>query len=312
MPYRARLGTGITPWTDGPSFFAGNCLARASTNGVDYYANTASRISLPEPGREKYFAAPVAPQDRFRTQNSESGSELLFDVDLPPPLLPGTPTGGSGAMQFYQLDNTTGVLALGSFSGTYSTLQSGLLSGLLNLKSRGLTKLVVDVTNNGGGYVCIAHWLHRLLAGANPKSEPIAGLYTTLRATPVARAIVDRISNDHADPSNFLLYNALGWRDANHTDFPEFYNWLTPGVPRVVNGRDDPFGDTCVSLRDLKVHPADELIGLATNASRSSWMLRLSRFSTRRTLSLSTTAAAPRLVRSLRYADSTSTVQTEL
>ena len=182
-------------------------------------------MHLQEPGREKYFAPPVAPQDRMRAQNTEAGSELLFDVDLPPQLQPNPPTSGSGAMQFYQLDNETGVLALGSFSGTYSVLETGLLEGLLDLRNRGATKLVVDLTNNGGGYICIANWLHRLIAGSSPKSEPLAGLNTTIRATPIARKIVDKISNEKADPQDRLSYNPLGRKFANNSYIPEFYNW---------------------------------------------------------------------------------------
>lgn len=97
---------------------------------------------------------PVAPQDRFRAQNTLVGDEVLFDIALPPPLVPGPATSGSGAMQFYSLDNTTGVLALGSFSGTYNTLQSGLLSGLQGLKAAGATKLIVDVVRASA--LCLA------------------------------------------------------------------------------------------------------------------------------------------------------------
>ncbi|KAH7108013.1 hypothetical protein BKA62DRAFT_680695 [Auriculariales sp. MPI-PUGE-AT-0066] len=244
VPYRSRIGTGVVPWTDAASLFAGNCLATASVNGIDYYpnGNSGARVALPAPGREQYLAPPVNPADRERAQNVESGSELLFDVVLPPELQPTSPISGSGAMQFYQLDSTTGVLALGSFSGTFSVLESGLLAGLQDLKSRGVTKLVVDLTNNGGGFICIAHWLHRIIAGANPHTVPLAALNTTIRATPLARKIVDKIVAG-GDPSNRLLYNSLGWKAANNTEFPEFYNWLTPGNPRVVNGRQDAFGD---------------------------------------------------------------------
>lgn len=71
-----------------------------------------------------------------------------FDIVLPGPLTPANPTSGSGAMQFFMLDDKkTGVLALGSFSGTFATLESGLLSGLQNLKTLGATQLIVDVVS---------------------------------------------------------------------------------------------------------------------------------------------------------------------
>jgi len=76
---------------------------------------------------------------------------------------------------FYLMnDGQIGVLALGSFQDSdFKEFGLRLLSGLLELKSRGATKLVIDVvcpcalvavsliltasqTNNGGGFVCIA------------------------------------------------------------------------------------------------------------------------------------------------------------
>ncbi|KZV95737.1 hypothetical protein EXIGLDRAFT_734781 [Exidia glandulosa HHB12029] len=243
VPFRARIGTGVKAFTDAPTLFAANCFATASTNGrnVNEPAGFAAPPSLPEPGREKVFVPPVAPQDRFRPQNTLAGDEVLFDIALPPPLVPGPATSGAGAMQFYKLDNTTGVLALGSFSGTFNTLQNGLLVGLQGLKAAGATKLIVDVTNNGGGFICIAHWLHRIIAGPNPNSVPQAGLDTKARAQQLAKDIVHRIVDDNADPDNNLLNNPLSWNFPNATAMPADFNWLDPGVPTVVNGRQDFF-----------------------------------------------------------------------
>lgn len=82
------------------------------------------------------------------------------DVVLPPGLTPQNPLPGSGSVvQFFMLeDGITGVLALGSFSGdTFDNLNNNLLDGLQNLKAQGATQLVVDISNNGGGYICVAH-----------------------------------------------------------------------------------------------------------------------------------------------------------
>ncbi|EJD45414.1 hypothetical protein AURDEDRAFT_165629 [Auricularia subglabra TFB-10046 SS5] len=241
VPFRSRLSTGVVPFTDGPSLFAGNCLATPSTNGQNVNSASGARVQLPPPGREATFEPPVAPEDRGRAQNTLSGDELLFDIVLPGRLQPTEPTSGSGAMQFYMLDETTGVLALGSFSGSFANLNNGLLAGLKGLKAKGATRLIVDVTNNGGGFICIAHWLHRLVAGANPKSVPQAGLDGKARAQPLAIKIVDRIVKDNADPNNNLLYNPIGWNFQNGTEFPADFNWLDPGVKVKVNGRQDQF-----------------------------------------------------------------------
>jgi len=250
VPYRSRVGAAVIPWTDRASFFAGNCLGGASYNGVDRYPDAAGGrtgpVELPTPtGRAAVLFPPLSKDDAKRPQNAVVDLDPLVNVDLPPALQPGAPVSGTGSMQFFLLpDNTTGVLALGSFSGlSFATLTNGLYDGLIDLKTRGATKLIVDITNNGGGYICIAHWLHRLIAGPSAATEPIAGLYTTVRGSPLAKKISARIAGG-ADPDNWLNYNPLGRRFENGTDIPEFYDWLNPGHPRTINGRADSFGDT--------------------------------------------------------------------
>lgn len=73
----------------------------------------------------------------------------LINVALPPTLRPTLPAvdGSYGAAQFYMAnDQKTGILALGSFSdGNYDNFLNALLNGLLSLKSRGATQLIIDV-----------------------------------------------------------------------------------------------------------------------------------------------------------------------
>ena len=132
-------------------------------------------------------------------------------------------------------------MALGSFEDlSFEILQLSLLIGLKNLKEIGAKQLIVDVTNNGGGYVCIAHWLHRIIAGPKGTTEPQAGLYTEARAQPLAQAIAAAIARG-ADPRSKLLYNPLNWAFANNTDFPKEYDWLKDPVRKVINGNEDFF-----------------------------------------------------------------------
>lgn len=104
----------------------------------------------------------------------------LQDIALPPGLAPTNPVNGStGVTEFHLLDDgVTGVMALGSFEGSsFDVFEQTLLTGLTNLKSLGATQLIVDVvsivvvyhwyrgvfiyivmqSNNGGGFICIAH-----------------------------------------------------------------------------------------------------------------------------------------------------------
>ncbi|KAL7277149.1 hypothetical protein ACG7TL_008995 [Trametes sanguinea] len=253
LPYRSRIASTAIPWTDAQSFHDNNCVAIPGTNGVDLYGTLERRRSLPANPANKFRQAPVP-------ETSNVAKELLDvmldtvplqDVVLPPGLTPKNPlVGSTGVVQFFMLDDKkTGVLALGSFSaGSVETLNTALLTGLQNLKKQGATQLIVDVSNNGGGFICVAHWLHRIIAGPKPTTEPNAGLDTEARAGPLAQLIVEQIIAG-ADPDNLLMYNPLQWRFANNTPFAADFDWLDPPVAVVVNGIPDAFsqrlGDEC-------------------------------------------------------------------
>ena len=230
-------------WTDSASFRANNCKATGTTNGVNYYASSTDTV---DDGTSRVQQQPeLSPDDRRKySLNVIIDATPPSDVALPSELVPTLPSlsGSYSVAQFYYLNDTqTGVLALGSFSAnSFSDLQQNLLTGLQNLKAAGAKQLVIDITNNGGGYVCIAHWLHRIIAGARETTEPQAGLYTETRAQPLARAITAAISNG-ADPNFNLLYNPLNWAFANNTPFPAKYDWLKDPVRKVVNGNEDFF-----------------------------------------------------------------------
>lgn len=95
--------------------------------------------------------APGKVVERSRALNVMLDSAPATDIDLPTPLQPANPVDGFGVGQFYLLDDgLTGVLALGSFSGnSYDLMMQGLLDGLLELRSRGAQRLVVDVVGSG-------------------------------------------------------------------------------------------------------------------------------------------------------------------
>ncbi|KJA25540.1 hypothetical protein HYPSUDRAFT_64718 [Hypholoma sublateritium FD-334 SS-4] len=235
LPYRSRLGSAAVPFQDTVSWRANNCAAVASTNGVDYYSSKVPDTS----------AAKLAPAGPKHLLNVAADNSPLTDVTLPAILQPTlVPLEGSrNVAQFYLArDGKTGVLALGSFSDTnYSAFLSSLLTGLQSLTKLGATQLIVDVTNNGGGFICAAQWLHRIIAGPKSTTVPQAGFDTTARAGPLAQLIVQSVVTNSTDPSQNLLYNPVNWRDASNNFFAVDNNWLEPPVDFVINGRKDSF-----------------------------------------------------------------------
>ena len=231
IPFSSRISTSAVAWTDSASFRANNCKATDQTNGFDYYDSSAV---------EKRTAR----VPRKHLLNIILDGAPPSDVVLPTELAPTLPQlgGNHSVAQFYYLDETqTGVLALGSFLAfPIEDFQQNLLTGLQNLKAAGAKQLIVDVTNNSGGHTCIAHWLHRIIAGAKNTTEPQAGLYTEARAQPLARAITAAIANG-ADPKLHLWYNSGNWSFENNTHFPMNYDWLKDPVRKVINGNEDFF-----------------------------------------------------------------------
>ncbi|KAL1704933.1 hypothetical protein EV121DRAFT_204792 [Schizophyllum commune] len=251
LPYRSRFSSAAVSFTDSASYRANNCVATNHTNGRDVYETDLDPTNSAE--AEDYVPTSLArvqqqptlsARDRRRhAVNVIMDAAPYADVALPEAIRPSVPALNESysVAQFYMLnDSHTGVLALGSFSARNFTLfQGSLLNGLVALKARNATNLIVDVTNNGGGYICIAHWLHRIIVGPKPTSEPQAGLDTTTRAGPLAQLIVRRIA-EGADPEEQLLYNPAQWRNATHQPFPVESDWLEPAKV-VINGHEDAF-----------------------------------------------------------------------
>jgi hypothetical protein len=56
---------------------------------------------------------------------------------------------------------------VGSFEpDNYTGFQTDVDSAVKAFKTAGVTKLLIDVTNNGGGYICLGQFLHQYLAGS--------------------------------------------------------------------------------------------------------------------------------------------------
>ena len=118
------------------------------TNGIDYYDVTDQET--PEP-LVKAMQAPAPRRRQEHLVNTMLDTTPITDVVLPPELTPPLePVEGFGVGQFYVLsDGTTGVLALGSFSGAgFDEMIQGLYDGLIELKSRGAERLIVDVVRS--------------------------------------------------------------------------------------------------------------------------------------------------------------------
>ena len=158
VPFISRITTPL--FSSGADLWANNCKAKATTNGVDYFASAttgkATRdtvLDLVDPSPPK-FAEPIAPQDRRHPISSFIDVTALTDISLPPTLNPPEPISGSGTARFY-MQGKVGILALGSFStgAGYDAWFTILTDGLNALKAQGATHLIVDVVRDSVLYV---------------------------------------------------------------------------------------------------------------------------------------------------------------
>ncbi|KAG8713334.1 hypothetical protein FRC09_018834 [Ceratobasidium sp. 395] len=272
-PYLSKFGPGTTRSYNATTFWRLNCLASRTTNGSPYYKLSASNTEMEARAAPDPYSQPARFQsDPIRPQVEEGVmlevSSLIADgpenAVLPKRLSPSGSLSSEKHMQWYMLDDgETAVLQLSSFSGNFRKLRNNVLDGLDKVKAKGATKLLIDLTNNGGGIICLASWLHRVLAGPQPGIDIQTGLDGSVRAQELPQKIMARIvvNNTGIDPNRRMFYNPLTKKGAGgkRKRFAANYNWLNPPANVQVNGVLDKFsqrlGDECVPFV-LKGAPA--------------------------------------------------------
>ncbi|KAI0289967.1 hypothetical protein BC826DRAFT_913877 [Russula brevipes] len=214
------------PFEDGPSYWENNCAPTNTTNGVD--GRTADATS-----RRVIHAGLL---------NPTAGS----DPDLPSPFLPTAPEsdGSNSIMKTFILPgNKTGVMFIGTFEGDSDQFPVDVAAAAKKFKASGVKNILIDVTDNGGGSVCLGLFLHQFLAGSK---IGLPGFQSTSRANPLAQKIVKA---NIAQGLNSTFYSPNTWLFLNGTKMPIDFDYNDPSLPYVINGRQDPtsqrFRDSC-------------------------------------------------------------------
>ncbi|KAF8958955.1 hypothetical protein BDZ97DRAFT_1429044 [Flammula alnicola] len=224
-----------TAFTDSASYWANNCAANGQTNGVDLRRQS----SLPK----------NAQQPRKQAKANIIDGLLTKAVGLPSPFLPTAPPadGSEDVIKSFILPgNKTGVMFVGSFEpNDFNQFQTDVVAAVTSLKAAGVTKLLIDLTNNGGGFVCLGQFLHQFLAGSQ---IGYPGFQSSQRGNPLAQKIVAaHVAMGQNDIGTF--YSPDNWAFFNDTIMPVTFNYDKPTVPFSVNGKNDPtsqrFHDTC-------------------------------------------------------------------
>ncbi|KAF8270054.1 hypothetical protein EI94DRAFT_1723741 [Lactarius quietus] len=207
------------------SSWANNCAANNETNGVDLRSGSSRAV----------LSQVRSPRAVLKDPTAQPNTA----VGLPGPSLPTlTPTNGStGVIKSFILPgNKTGVMFVGSFEGNFFQFPFDVQAAVKQFKASGVTNLLIDVTDNGGGYVDLGFFLHQYLAGTE---AGFPGFQSTSRANPLAQKILKAVIQQGLN-SSISFYAPDNWQFLNGTLMPDNFDYNDPSAPFVIDGRSDP------------------------------------------------------------------------
>lgn len=187
--------------------------------------------SLEQIVREAYQYCPVR----------QDGARYAYPMEDQPLMAPAYL--GGRDIQFYQLNDTqTGVIFIPTFaasgpanSGSYCEIRFLIDAylGIRNLTQAGVTRVLIDTSNNGGGAISATQWLQRLMTGEQYLRE--LNFETLLVKAPLAEAIVDaHIANPKID---FGSYSPQIFRNGSLMDLANSTDYFDPGMEKLINGK---------------------------------------------------------------------------
>ncbi|TFY77739.1 hypothetical protein EWM64_g6268, partial [Hericium alpestre] len=226
-------------FTDQASYWENNCAANSGTNGVDRRLVSAL-LNSHKRGPARAAARPPA---------GAIGLPLQFQPSLPPV------SSNADVIASYILnDSQTGVMFVGSFDDNDLThFQSDVRAAIRAFQTANVNRLIIDLTDNIGGIVCLGIFLHGYLAGS---SFGYPGFQSDIRATPFAQRIVQAniqqsltFEQTFYAPDNCKTFIGVIIRAEvnvyidgflNDTQLTTNFNFINPSVPLTINGVSDP------------------------------------------------------------------------
>ncbi|KAI8989136.1 hypothetical protein BD414DRAFT_415407 [Trametes punicea] len=219
------------PFTDSKNFWTLNCAANSDTNGIDRKKSQYSRLDKSSIDMEKMLAKAFIFD--VSTQNAV-GLPSRFEPTLPPV------NGSEGVIKSFILpDNKTGVMFVGSFRpDDFFQFQRDVHAAVAQFQREGVSQLLIDVTNNLGGFICLGDFLHVFLTGSKSLGKfPNPGFQSTNRANTLARKILAS-DIELGITSKISFYPADNWAFLeNNTEMPPARNYMQPPSSRIIKGQ---------------------------------------------------------------------------
>ncbi|KAF8270072.1 hypothetical protein EI94DRAFT_1798564 [Lactarius quietus] len=217
-------------FSDRDSYWANNCAANANTNGV----NRSSKRDQQPPPKLPAKGIIRSPSDVIALPAQYQPSLAVVD------------TNASYMVSYMLPDDITGVIFVGSFEEPDNDqFQADLANTISSLTDAGATRLLMDLTNNPGGFICQGLFLHQYLTGLD---YGYPGFQSAVRGNALAQKIVQQVIAENISP-DVSFYVPEQWAFLNDTLLPNNFNYIAPPVPVVINGIGDTtsqrFHDVC-------------------------------------------------------------------
>lgn len=151
---------------------------------------------------------------------------------------------GGRDVSFYTVSNgtgKTGVVFLSTFAPEPATeacfirFYVDMVFGLRNLSQAGVRNILIDTSNNGGGYIVLSQIAQLLVAGQKFQNE--ANFESVLRRSALTEAILQRFIDTPRLANSTSTFNPSTYRNnTSLTTFPRDYNYFNPGREYSING----------------------------------------------------------------------------
>ncbi|KAI9513423.1 hypothetical protein F5148DRAFT_1273072 [Russula earlei] len=204
-------------FSDRDSYWANNCAANDNTNGAD----RRSKSGTP-PSYTRLRAKGIT-----RFSSNAIGLPAKFQPSLPP-----VNVNASEMFSYLLPDGVTGVLFVGSFQDDdHERFQRDVTATITALKAAGAVRLLIDLTNNPGGFIShFSRWLY------------LSGFQSAIRGNLLARKIVKQLiaQGISEDLSFYVIVN--GRKDVTSLRFYDACPFSVP-IPSLP-----PFDLTVVAI----------------------------------------------------------------
>ncbi|EIW70658.1 hypothetical protein TREMEDRAFT_61166 [Tremella mesenterica DSM 1558] len=240
LPYLIRWNSAVPfNFSSGEEFFQKVCSVNSTITSLsNSTSSTNSTVPPPLPANIT-TGAPNFPDVVNRVYGTcpNLPNTARFPLKNDPTLTPNYL--GGRDIQFYTLPNKTDVGVIyvptldpaGNEDECTTRFFVDSVLGLQNFSKNGITKVLLDTTNDGGGFISLAQLLERLFTGE--KYTPENNFQTVFRKVPLSQALLQAHLDNPSAPAN--TFSPVSYRESNLTDLSNDTNYFKPGLSRQIN-----------------------------------------------------------------------------